>query len=977
MIESCARLERVHLLFDGQLTAAEAEVERSHIAGCAACEAELHDVMQLESLAEELRESEAVSAPAVVDLTSHRILKKSRAGRWMGAATGLLAAALAFFAVRSGEERDPFGLGETRPIEARLSHAGASEYRRYDVARSGELHGVNVPLDTLARMEKRGDLQGVATGYLLRGEKSQASEALARAAQTPAIESDAAAAALASGDAEVALTKLDEALRTQPDLPQALWNRGLALRDLGLGLAAAEAFDQVAARKEPGWSEEAKERATALRADQAAQVAEWTAADTAGRELMDKLALPAEAMVKRHPGLFRLYFYDAVRTASDAAGVNSLRPLAAQLDELSGGQPLSLLLAHVAQADFAVRAPLAADYRKLVARTLDATATAALVERSEHSAQPDLRLGILFKTGIAAHLDEYARLAQESGDPWFAILATQERAAKLFKSDPLAAEQLLRGAIAQATAAHLDYRLSLAHLKLSYLFADVFQRAPEALVEARLGLSTARASGYLMIEQTGLYEAATATRLRWQFAIARGYLREALLRFPEDCGAQSFVHETASNLALKEQRPAEARAEFEALGSCRHSSDQQTALVLAELLRSTDRKTDDARHLAEALAALRGEAGTTPGQRAMLDHIEGRALLDSAPEQGRALLQKTIAESEASAKGDLDAQAARAFSYVALELDAARSGRFDEALALLGKEERAPIGPCTLGVGADDQSSFTVLSGNGGAILGSYDAKQTVPLNRFQPTLTAAQLEAVRGCKEVSVLARPPLQGRTGILPPEIAWSYGGRLSEKAAPAARAKRMIVSDAEPPMSLGLPRLGGWSAGAMPAASGETVELRGPLATPSRVLAEMANATEIEVNAHGLVDLAFSDASLIALSPDADGAWALSAVAVRNHPLSGRPLVLLGACRAAVGAPLLYAPWSLPAAFLEAGARAVLASRDDIPDSQVRPFFDAVLAGIRAGQSERLALRDARLAFRTKPGGAWVDSVLLFE
>jgi hypothetical protein len=75
--------------------------------------------------------------------------------------------------------------------------------------------------------------------------------------------------------------------------------------------------------------------------------------------------------------------------------------------------------------------------------------------------------------------------------------------------------------------------------------------------------------------------------------------------------------------------------------------------------------------------------------------------------------------------------------------------------------------------------------------------------------------------------------------------------------------------------------------------------------------------------------------------------------------------------------VYAPWSLPAAFLEAGARAVLASRDDIPDSQVRPFFDAVLAGIRAGQSERLALRDARLAFRTKPGGAWVDSVLLFE
>ena len=779
MIESCARLERVHLLFDGQLTAAEAEVERSHISGCAECEAELHDVMQLESLAEELREPAAASAaPAVVDLTAHRILKKSRAGRWMAAATGLLAAALA------------------------------------------------------------------------------------RAEPTPAIKSDEAAAALASGDADVALTKLDEALRARPELPQALWNRGLALRDLGLGLAAAEAFDQVAARNEPGWSEEAKQRAAALRADHAAQLAGWAAADTAGRELMDKLALPAEAMVKRHPGLFRLYFYDAVRTASKAAGVNSLRPLAAQLDVLSGGQSLSQLLARVGQADFAVRAPLADDYRKLVARTLDAGATASLLERSERAGQPDLRLGILFKTGIAAHLEEYAQLAQESGDAWFMVLATQERAAQVSKTDPLAAERLLRAAIAHAEAAHLDYRLLLAHLKLSYLLADVFQRAPEALAEARTALSAARAGGYLLIAQTGLYEAATAARLRWQFAIARGYLREALLRFPEDCGALSFVHETASNLALAE---------------------------------------------------LREEAGTTQGQRAVLDHIE----------------------------------------------------------------ERAPVVPCTFGVGADDESSFAVLSGPGGAIIGSYDGKQTVPLNHFEPKLTGAQLEAVRGCKEVSVLARPPLQGRTGILPPDVAWSYGARPAEKVAPTVRAKRMIVSDAEPPISLGLPRLGSWSAGVMPAASGETVELRGPLATPSRVLAEMANATEIEVNAHGLVDLAFSDASLIALSPDADGAWALSAGAVRNHPLSGRPLVLHGACRAAVGAPLLYAPWSLPAAFLEAGARAVLASRDDIPDSQVRLFFDAVIAGIRVGQSERIALRDARLAFRTRPGGAWVDSVLLFE
>src|SRR5436190_2126936 len=83
-----------------------------------------------------------------------------------------------------------------------------------------------------------GDLQGLATGQLLRCEREQASRSLARAPRSPDVDSDRAAAALQSGAADEALLLLDPVLSANPSHPQALWNRALALRELGLPLAA-------------------------------------------------------------------------------------------------------------------------------------------------------------------------------------------------------------------------------------------------------------------------------------------------------------------------------------------------------------------------------------------------------------------------------------------------------------------------------------------------------------------------------------------------------------------------------------------------------------------------------------------------------------------------------------------------------------------------------------------------------------------
>ena len=143
------------------------------------------------------------------------------------------------------------------------------------------------------------------------------------------------------------------------------------------------------------------------------------------------------------------------------------------------------------------------------------------------------------------------------------------------------------------------------------------------------------------------------------------------------------------------------------------------------------------------------------------------------------------------------------------------------------------------------------------------------------------------------------------------------------------------------------------------------------------AELADATEIEVHAHGFVDLAQSDASMIALSPDPDGRWGLTAGDVRAQRLRGHPVVVLGACRAAHTVGYLHEAWSLPVAFVRAGARAVLASSSEIPDADAGAFFDAVLARVRAGAPVAVALRDERMLRLARDPESWVRDVIDFE
>lgn len=157
----------------------------------------------------------------------------------------------------------------------------------------------------------------------------------------------------------------------------------------------------------------------------------------------------------------------------------------------------------------------------------------------------------------------------------------------------------------------------------------------------------------------------------------------------------------------------------------------------------------------------------------------------------------------------------------------------------------------------------------------------------------------------------------------------------------------------------------------------MHLKGAEATPGRVLAEMEEATDIEIHTHGLMSSSVSGTSLLVLSPETDGRYTLSEKDVRRLHLKGAPWVLLVACRAAALTPNRSVSVGLPAAFIEAGARAVLASNVDIPNS-ADSFFSAVRERVRRGEVPSVALRHEREQWLSKnPEAEWVNHVLLFE
>lgn len=990
--------ELLDAFVDGDLASEQADRFRMHLADCARCQDGLHSAMQLERLAHEARlgvVGDGSSADAG-KVRSQGAMKRAEA-RWFqrrslqaGAAVTASLAAAAMLIGQCREQGNGDGsagpqwvaaLQPTRAVEGRLAFAEAGAHRPYNVMRSGG-GPAPVPLATLAALEKRGAHHEIASLYLAAGDIDRASQALDLVAPGPAVESDRAVIALARRQPAEAIVRLEAALEADAKHPAARWNRALALAELGLDLTAAAAFAELEADAGSGWAEEAGARAGKLRDAAKRRQASVEQALAAGSAMIEHGTPMDSGVLRAHPDYARRAFYDAVRVASDDAAIDRLASVALAIDEIAGGQRMRDRLEAAKAKRKALgerrRGPAAA-YREFVLgkRAVAPAEVSAFLGQMRASGDPDLLLAALYALGPvpARETSELVALATADGDPWFRLVAAGELATLQRNSgQQLDAEATLLAV--EAVCANADASLALRCTLRDHFLAEGYaseNRLEEARVRAGAQRRRIQSRGDWLQEGAVLPVEAQIALLDGGYALAKAILAEVEARRPGECAVERFSHLALAQAAQNEQRATQARTELTASPLCDEPISSAALHVEADLARF---ERDPAR-----VAAVRAELRqlrttvTDAGERARLDFFEGRLLSTTDAPTAQGLLRKAI-EAMDQNPTHVDSAKVRGYAFSTLAVIASASGDHSRALQLLAEETRinAPPRQCALGLAVDDERVVVaVLDSNGNADGAFTAARSPGPID--PDSVVPAQLgQRLRACAEVSVFARPPLQGRAGLLPTGVAYSFRGGVAAKAsAPARDGRRVVIVADDPPPGLGLPRL----AGAGVPRPGE-LRIEGGGATPDGALAAMQGASELIIHAHGRVDLALSSASHLVLSLDSAGRFALTADAIARLSLRSAPTVVLAACHAAHPGGQLHEPWSLPAAFLRAGARAVFASLQPIPDQDSAGFFDAVLDEVRGGAPAAIALETVRSRYRSAgSASAWFESVVVFE
>ena len=997
MTPACAHLAQTRELANGALADAAADAARDHLVGCAICQAELAEILQLDAI---VAEHQPRADRGVISLAWYRRRKLQLAALAVAAAAGV-AIYLALPPRTVAPEVATIALAPRRAVEARLAWSGAAGYRPYDVPRAGEPPHEAIDLMAIGRLDQRGDYHGVGVLELLNGERRQAQGYLERAGDSPDVLADRAALALGDGHPEQALSLADAALATQATHGPALWNRALALRDLGLARAAAAGFRATAALAEPGWSVEAQQRATALDAETDALQQRFDRLNQASVALARGAIEVTPDDARAMPGFTRGILYDAIRAATTPAQLAALAPLAAAVDAADHDTAVGDA---IGRAQHALHPALAAQYGEII-RAL-AVEMQITPKRGDEAPVPagaargklladlraahadDLLIGVMMKTSAdrrvvdRGEIAEFAKLTAASPDPWMQLLGLQQQADVALAHDDMAgAEAILLRAKQRCTEPGAPaFRCALIGRLLGQIYLR-WQRLPEAAAALSAAWQLAQSSGEWIIQESLLEPLVSLMSLGDEaeasgLPLARAYADELTLRYPAAlpdgrCQRAEWGRGLVATMLVNQLKFDAARRAF-AGPTCAEPQPTETAVnllfVRAELAGQGGTPAE-ANELRKAIAALRSSPSLQPADRVWLDHSEGRLLIERDPPAGQALLRRAIDEAKQLPASNTRAHKAAAWSYSVLVMAAARRGDGDGALALLAEEQGLTLpARCVLGLAIEDQHRSVLARGpDGKTIAHADDGRTTAAIDAAQlvpPAITGA----LAGCPVVDVVARAPIHGMSRVLPEAVAWRYLSRRTRPIGPVG-GPSLVIADVEPPSALGLPRLASWSV------TGE--RLTGPSATPARVLTAIAAAGEVVVHAHGIVNVAQPDASFIALSPDAAGRFALTTGEVRKAVFSTSPLVILAACQASRAAPVWHETWSLPAAFVYAGARAVVASSAPIPDGDAAELFDRIRASVRAGQPVAIAVRDARQQWLAQRRGAWVQDVIVFE
>ncbi len=982
--------DQVHAFADGELLEAEAQAFREHLVDCARCQRELNDILQLEALTSQL-------PPAA--LKPEGVLLRGRfpqRAQVVSLAVLALAAGAAFFVTRPAPPppAPSFALGGDRVLEVRLAWAPAAAHRPYQVLRAAGRPTEEVPISVLAELERKGDTRALGVADLLKGDYDRAKQKLLAAPQSVERDSDLAALELLRGDTEAALTWLDAVVERVPNHPQALWNRALVLRNLGLAHGAAKAFRQVEALGEPGWAAEAAARAAALEGNVKASREAWQAAvDALAALVLDHTPVEVATAMKA-PIQARDAFYRASWNAETAAQLDTLLPLARALDELDGG---SALVTHVAQLkthDLKRRAlgvhamrPMIegfyASWRSFSNLAPKLTRPVAdfdwdhggdrVLAAVRQSGEKDLLAGALAMLGRVVSTTktgepqsaEYEPIARALADPQLlSNVALEKASAEFDRGAAASAEAIARDGLAFCKVPALQrcvrLRLFLAHLYKEQL------RTAEAREQARAALDYALTANEPPLQRQAWIQLGDLARMRGELASTRGWLEEPVLADPQDQGAANYLLETLASLRVLALDEPKARALLEQVAA-KGDLTRVGAVLLSDVIRMK-REPNDLAWLDRALAHLRAD-NPDEAEKLYFDFIAARARLDDDAPAARAALRTVIAQAQKLTVGL--AKATLHLSYRDLRVDAGKHQEYAQLFQLLVEEGRlAANQPCAVAIEVLDDRTAIAARGPRGEVTGAYQqSTQRKPAGELIPPSVRS---ALQGCEAVKVFAGHPVLGEPGLFGPEVAFSYASSAADPG-PFVVGKHLVVHDVDAPAELNLPRLAAWD----DTARAGVTELTGAAATPKRVAEAMRDASLIEINAHGLSS-GQADGAIMVLSKDSAGHYALTAEQIRTLTLTQAPVVMLGACRAAKITPYVVEPFSLPQAFIAAGARAVIAAPVDLPDAEARAFFQELLRLLEHGERAPVALRTARKSFlASHPAARWVTEVLVFE
>jgi hypothetical protein len=974
---------RIDEYLDGVLADAAMDEFLTHLADCPACQAELHAAIQLRDREDALR-AEVGAPPAALDVKDAAVedapVEEAGGGARRPAerpapvvslaarrrrvvalviAGAALAAAVALVILPRGRggarERaaaagssSALALAPTRGLEARLAWSGAADYRRYDADRAGGVRLEAIDPRAIAALAERGDCAGVAAAYLLTGELARAGVQYDRCPGGPDLDADRAALALARGAAAEALALADRALGAQPEHAVARWNRALALRDLGLGLTAAAAFERAAV--DPAWSAEARARAAAARAPQGALRTGYAEVVAAGRAMVAGGPPISPALARAFPARARLRLDDAIRVAPTRARLDELRPLATALDGLAGDG----LVARLERAQPIAAPPsVVATYVAWVTRGAvdDVAAWRRWRRDAARAGATSLLVGTLLLSGLGA--DDPALVAEAAGDPWTAALAEVHAAAA--EADPAKTDARLT-AVEDACARRAlpDYPCLRAALERA-TFESARYRPPTSAAAAAAALARIATTGEWAVRWRALYLAGNAARLRGESSLAVAYYDETALA-SDDCPTQRVAVAMTAAMAVEAGRFAEAAARARTRPACGAPN-----LFEANLEVDLARAGVPVRPTAELLAELTALAPDDPYDLTAARYQSARLRLGTDPIAADELRDLASAGDRPVEPGRPDpGQLAAAV----LAVEAGRAARWDDAVAAVATWQRSPApARCGLVLAGELARTVAVAIGPTGARVGALvdgGAPGAVP-----PAVAAA----LGGCDRVDVAALPPHLGVALALDPALPWRFVTGPA-RAAAVGPAHRVVVADARPPSALGLAPL------TAPAATPPGAEIiRGDAATVARVAAAARDATLLEFHVHA-ARVADSDAPALALT-DGPGGWAATAEVIAGWSLARAPVVVLADCEAGVAANYGELYWGLPRAFLSAGASVVIAALVPVPDAEAGAVFAAIGDAIAGGEAPAAAVARLRAEKIRQDPTSWMRHVVVFE